>query len=221
MHEGDKVTVLGKEFQVIAVLPPTGTVDDARLFAHLHTVQDISGKGPVVSVIEVVGCCKVIAKGLVDNIRDVLPDAKVVTIAQVVQTQQTVNNMMHHLSLGFLVILVVVGGISLASAMYANVGERRREIGTLMALGGTPWYVLRLFLGKAAILGLVGGLVGTALGTAVAIYLGPELANTVVRPIPWLMAGAVGVALVLSLAATCWPALHAARLDPSLSLREV
>ena len=43
--------------------------------------------------------------------------------------------MMSNLSLMFLVIIVFVGGASIANYMYANVFERRREIGTLMALG--------------------------------------------------------------------------------------
>ena len=42
--------------------------------------------------------------------------------------------MMSNLSLMFLVIIVFVGGESIANYMYANVFERR-EIGTLMAAG--------------------------------------------------------------------------------------
>ena len=60
-----KVTVLGREFTVTAVLPQTGTVDDARLFAHLHTVQKLAGKGAALNAIEIVGCCNQISKGFV------------------------------------------------------------------------------------------------------------------------------------------------------------
>ena len=45
------------------MLPQTGTVDDSRAFTHLHTVQQMAGKGAVVNAIEVVGCCQQISRG--------------------------------------------------------------------------------------------------------------------------------------------------------------
>ncbi len=61
LKDADKLDVLGKSFGVTAVLPQTGTVDDSRIFAHLHVVQDLSKKGPVINAIEVVGCCQEIS----------------------------------------------------------------------------------------------------------------------------------------------------------------
>ncbi|MDQ7780070.1 MAG: ABC transporter permease [Planctomycetota bacterium] len=52
---GSKVKVKDLEFKVVEVLPETGTVDDTRLLAHLHTVQEMFKTGPVLNVIEVVG----------------------------------------------------------------------------------------------------------------------------------------------------------------------
>ena len=85
--------------------------------------------------------------------------------------------MMSNLSLMFLVIIVFVGGASIANYMYANVFERRREIGTLMALGADSGLVLRIFLLKALILGVAGGIGGYVLGTILAVVLGPKLAG--------------------------------------------
>ena len=136
LKDADTLEVLGKKFTVTAVLPETGTVDDARIFAHLHTVQDLTKKGPVVNAIEIIGCCQEISAGLVGKLNAALPDAKVVTVAQIVKSQQNVNRMMSNLSLMFLVIIVFVGGASIANYMYANVFERRREIGTLDGAGG-------------------------------------------------------------------------------------
>ena len=110
-------------------------MDDSRTFAHLHTVQELAGKGPVLNAIEIVGCCSAISQGLVQKINRLLPEAKVVTITQIVDTQIKTNQMMGRLSMLFLVIIVVVGGASIANYMFANVFERRREIGTLMAMG--------------------------------------------------------------------------------------
>jgi putative ABC transport system permease protein len=221
LKEADALEVLGKKFSVTAVLPQTGTVDDSRIFAHLHVVQDLSKKGPVINAIEVIGCCQEISKGLVDKINRLLPDAKVVTITQIADAQIKINHMMSNLSLMFLVIIVFVGGASIANYMYANVFERRREIGTLMALGANSGLVLRIFLVKALILGVAGGVGGYVLGTALAVILGPKLAGVIVLPMPLLALMALGISIGLALVASYFPARRAARLDPCATFQEV
>jgi putative ABC transport system permease protein len=221
IKEGDTVSLLGNSFKVIATLPQTGTIDDSRIFAHLHTVQELAGKGPVVNAIEVVGCCNEIFGGLVEKINRLLPEAKVVTVTQVVDTQIRTNRMMSRLSLLFLVIIVLVGVASIANYMFANVYERRREIGTLMALGATSSTVLRMFLLKALLLGLAGGIVGYLIGTFLSITLGPRIAGVPVLPMPVLALWAVGVSTAIALVASYFPARRAARLDPCASLQEV
>lgn len=218
---GKSVTMLGEKLQVLAILPRTGTVDDSRVFAHLHTVQRLTKAGEVVNAIEVMGCCEDAAGGLVPRLAELLPDAKVVTISQVVSTQVGINRLMSQMSMLVLGILVVVGGTSVASTISANVRERRREVGTLMALGATPGFVLRLFLLKAWILGIAGAVGGCVLGLAVAVLLGSQWAGVSVTPLPGLLLLTVGVALVLTTLAALWPARRAAKLDPCLCFQEV
>jgi len=220
IQEAETLEVLGRTFSVTAVLPQTGTVDDSRIFAHLHVVQDLSKKGPVVNAIEVIGCCQEISKGLVQKINQLLPDAKVVTITQIADAQIRINQMMSRLSLMFLVIIVFVGGASIANYMYANVFERRREIGTLMALGAESSLVLRIFLLKALLLGVAGGLGGFAIGTVAAVILGPRLAGVPVLPMPLLALWAVVISSGIALVASYFPARRAARLDPCATFQE-
>jgi putative ABC transport system permease protein len=221
LKDADKLDVLGRSFNVTAVLPQTGTVDDSRVFAHLHVVQDMSKKGPVINAIEVIGCCQEISNGLVAKINSLLPDAKVVTVTQIADAQIKINRMMSNLSLMFLVIIIFVGGASIANYMYANVFERRREIGTLMALGANSGLVLRIFLLKALILGVAGGIGGYLIGTILAVVLGPKLAGVIVLPMPMLALLAVGVSVALALVASYFPARRAARLDPCATFQEV
>ncbi|MFO7650547.1 MAG: ABC transporter permease [bacterium] len=220
LNEGDKIAMLGQDFTVTAVLPPTGTVDDSRIFGHLHTVQKLTGKGAVVNAIEVVGCCSSINTGLVQKINKLLPEAKVVTITQVVDTQLKTNRMMANLSLIFIAIIALIGGATIANYMFANVFERRREIGTLRAMGAGSRAVLSMFLLKAVILGLVGGLSGYIAGTVLAVALGPKLANVPVLPMPILLVWALGISIVVALLASYFPARRAARLDPCAALQE-
>lgn len=221
IKSGDKVSLLGKSFRVSGVMPATGTLDDGRIFAHLHTVQPLAKAGENVNVIEIMACCEDAAGGLVGTLRELFPNAKVLTITQVVDTQVAVNRLMTRLSYLFFAILLVVGVASIAGTMFANVSERRREIGTLMALGATPSLVTRLFLGKALLIGLAGGALGYMLGTGVAVSLGPNWAGVPVRPVPSLAAVAVFLAAIVALSSSYLPARRAALIDPCLCFREV
>jgi putative ABC transport system permease protein len=114
-----------------------------------------------------------------------------------------------------------VGGAGIANYMYANVYERRREIGTLMALGADSFLILRIFLLKALLLGFVGGVCGYLLGTVLAVTLGPKLAGVPVLPMPMLALWATVISVVLALAASYFPARRAARLDPCSTFQEI
>ena len=217
---GAKIELLGETLTISAVLPAMGTVDDGRVFAHLHTVQRQAKLGEVVNVIEIMGCCEDVAQGLVQQLGDLVPGAKIVTIAQVVQTQVSINRLMARLSWLFLVILVSMAGASIANATFANVRERRREIGTLLAIGATPGFITRLLLGKALLFGLVGGLLGYAVGTGVAMSIGQEFAGFAVSPLPMLGLSAVTGAIAVSALASWLPARTAARLDPCICFQD-
>ena len=123
--------------------------------------------------------------------------------------------------IAFLAVIVLVGGASIANYMYGNVFERRREIGTLMALGAGSALVLKMFLLKALLLGLGGGVAGYILGTILAVALGPKLAGIVVLPMPTLVLWAIGISVAIAIVASYFPARRAARLDPCSTLQEV
>ena len=78
-----------------------------------------------------------------------------------------------------------------------------------------------MFLLKAVWLGLAGGVGGYVLGSAMAAILGPRVAGVPVFPMLTPLLWAVGVAVVVCVAATYLPARRAARLDPSAALQEI
>ena len=217
---GDSLTVLGKRFVAEAILPITGTVDDGRLFAHLRTVQKLTGKGSVLHSIEIVGCCSEISTGLIQKINKLLPDAKVVTISQIVSTQIRANTVMKRISLIMLVVILVVGGASIANYMFANVYERRREIGIYMAMGANSPWILKMFLLKALIIGLAGGVFGYIVGSVLAMILGPRIAGVTVFPLPMYAVYSVVISTIIAFAASAIPAINATKVDPSLIMKE-
>jgi len=221
LKTGSAITLFGEQFHVLACLPTTGTVDDSRIFAHLHTIQALAKSGENVSAIEVLGCCEDAAGQLVPQLQKLLPSCKIVTISQLVQTQVGVNRLMARASLIVLIVLTLVGGASVLSTISTNVRERRREIGTLMALGATPGLISRLLLLKATWLGVIGGLAGSVLGTLLAVGLGPHWADLQITALPHVGIIASITALAVSLLAAYWPARQAAQLDPCTCFQEV
>ena len=125
-------------------------------------------------------------KDLVAKINNLIPDAKVITISQIVDTQVRTNQLMKSLSTLFLVIIIAIGGASIANDMYNNVYERKKEIGTLVALGANSSMVLKVFLLKALVLGIIGGIGGYIIRHFLAIILGPLVAGVPVLPLWYL-----------------------------------
>jgi putative ABC transport system permease protein len=119
-----------------------------------------------------------------------------------------------------LALAVVVGCLGIANALAVAVEERRREVGTLRAIGMRRREVARLVMGEAVVLGMLGVLLGLGLGTLLS-YLWVTL--HVRHILGWTigyhfapMGTLVGVVAALLVApfAAWWPAGRAARLTP-------
>lgn len=61
-----------------------------------------------------------------------------------------------------------VAAVGVANAMQANVYSRRHEMGVLHAVGMTRWQLIRLILGEALVVAVVGAVLGLAVGVLVA-----------------------------------------------------
>lgn len=218
--EKSKLTILGTELTVAKVLPETGTVDDDRVFAHLNTVQTMVGIPDQISAIEIMGCCNAISDGLLGKLRNILPDTRITTINQIVSTQIETNQLMNKVSIVFLIIIFFVGSVSMGNFMWANVNERKKEIGVLRMMGATKGTVYQLFLYKSIFLGITGGVAGFILGTLAGVILGPYLAGITVLPVYIYILWSLIISVVIGVAGAMIPAYMAAKIDPHTNLQE-
>ncbi len=221
LADGGSVVILGEKFKVSRVLNETGIVDDDRIFIHLRKAQELLKIPNQVSAIEIMGCCNAISDGLLSKLRNVLPDTRITTIGQIVATQIQTNKMMNKVSLIFLIIIIFVGGISIGNFMWANINERRKEIGMLRMIGFNKATLYQMILAKAFVLGIIGGIIGYILGTAAGVWLGPELAELPVQPIPSLILISLGISIGVSLLGSILPAFLAGRIDPFKNMQEL
>jgi hypothetical protein len=134
----------------------------------------------------------------------------------------------HRQTAGTIVPLALLGAAALVGLLaYLNARQRREEIGLLMALGVRMNQVLLLFLGKAVLVGLIGGLLGVAIGLWVAVSLGktagfaPSVAGLVSssQALRTTVAVTPVVAVALAAMASWVAALIAARQDPAIVLQ--
>jgi putative ABC transport system permease protein len=124
---------------------------------------------------------------------------------------------------------LAVASLGIINTLVMAILERRREIGILKALGAADRDIRRLFFAEAGVMGLAGGILGVALGWLIGsaltfgtnVYLRrQELPPIDLSSIPWWMvAGAIGFSIAVSLAAGIYPASRAAKLNPVEALR--
>lgn len=128
---------------------------------------------------------------------------------------------------GFIAGVMSVGAaFATAVTLLASVSERRREIGTLLAIGFRPWHVVTGFLAEAAVLGLAGGAVGVLLALPVnGVATGTMNWQTFTeqafafRITADVVVSAVVFATTVGLLAGFVPAHRASRVPPSEALR--
>jgi predicted permease len=118
----------------------------------------------------------------------------------------------------FGVLALVLAGVGLYSVIAYGVAQRRREIGVRVVLGATPRSVVALVMRGGVRLVAV----GTLLGTAIAALTAPRIADLLFQEQPTdplIYCGVASVVMVVAVVATALPALAAARVDPSLTIR--
>ncbi|MBS7624379.1 FtsX-like permease family protein [Candidatus Bathyarchaeota archaeon] len=123
------------------------------------------------------------------------------------------------------VIAILVCGVGIVNSMLMSVTERYKEIGTIKCLGATDTAVLEIFLIEALLLGLIGGVIGAIVGwlSAIVIYYvqyGPLVFfEGAIARYMYIIGTAIGIAVLVSVAAAAYPSLYAAKLKPAEALR--
>ena len=118
----------------------------------------------------------------------------------------------------FAFLALSLAGIGLYGVITHIVGHRAREFAVRLALGATPTDLLRLVLSKALVLSAIGAVIGTGLSLALGRAMASLLFGMSPIDAPSFIA-AVALALAIGMAAAVGPAIRAARLQPSATLR--
>ena len=224
LHPGDEVLINDRVFRVTGILAENGSQDDDILFIDLGAAQQVMEKPEGVSLVEVSALCtECPIEEMVSQISGALPQARVTALRQAVTLRMETVGQLSRFALMVSIVVVVIGALVVLSTMLGAVTERRQEIGLFRALGFRQEHVIRIILSEAALVSLTAGVAGWLAGMGTAILLAPRLVNTstAVGWNPWLAAGAVAGALLIGSLGSLYPAINAARLDPTTALRSL
>jgi lipoprotein-releasing system permease protein len=127
-----------------------------------------------------------------------------------------------------LVLITIVASFNIVSTLTMIVTEKQREIAILKAMGATRKGIMRIFMLNGLIIGFSGAAIGVPLGYTFlwliqtfwtfdqTVYYISKIPVHVLASDVLLVAGS---AILISFAATLYPSLQAAKLDPAAALR--
>jgi lipoprotein-releasing system permease protein len=137
-----------------------------------------------------------------------------------------------------LLLIVAVAVFNIVATLIMVVNDKRTDIAILRTLGLSPRGVVAVFMTQGVLIGWIGAAVGVALGVAIGLnvdvivpFLEQHLGFHIMDPDVYYIAGLpsevhtgdvvrIGMAaLILTLIATVYPALQAARTQPAEALR--
>ncbi len=243
LKPGGTITLNGKTLTIAKCHAERGTVDDVTAWVNLKQAQEMLGMQNLVNTILALECnCATVDRiaEIRGEIAKVLPGTQVlergrkalaraearnkakkaaeVSLAAARESgQQIISSRKSQANV--LVPLAVVGSFAwIVLLAIGNARARRGEIGILRAIGLGSRDVLVLFLGKAILVGLVGGAIGYIAGFLVGTGFSGPIEESLFDA-SWLLI-ALLLAPALSAAASWLPALVAAGQDPAVVLQD-
>jgi hypothetical protein len=144
-------------------------------------------------------------------------------VAQEIKHRTSVMQLLTDVTSVVTPLIILVCAIWVGMLAWSNVRERRTEIGLLRALGKSSTSIAGLFLGKAVLLGVVGGAFGCTLGFVMARWIATSMLDVdVANFTPSLMASCcalLGTPVVAAMASYL-PTLSAVNQDPAVVLMD-
>ncbi|MCJ7522346.1 MAG: FtsX-like permease family protein, partial [Dehalococcoidia bacterium] len=151
-----------------------------------------------------------------------IPGVRAVAVKQIAETEMNLMEKVNRFMLVLAGITLVVGSLGVVNTMMSSVYERIRDIGIMKAVGASRSQILKMFLYEALIIGLIGGILGYVVGTLLSYVIGPLIFDDLaVSYALQYLAPALGLAILVAVAASVFPAYRASKVSVADSLRSL
>jgi len=139
---------------------------------------------------------------------------------------EVINSVQKGLDVSYATIMALAF-TTILNTFLMNIGERRRQLAVLRAIGATRKQIIRMLLAEGAMMGVFGTLLGMAAGVGGAFIIAQAMAKTYatpmpalrITPMPFIVAGCLGP--VISVLAVIFPAWFAGKISPLEGMRFV
>ncbi len=146
-------------------------------------------------------------------------DFTVVTQVTMLESMNTILNMLTYALAAIALISMLVGGIGIMNIMLVSVTERTREIGIRRAVGARRSDILRQFITEAVVISITGGIVGILVSMAITHTLYFFFPGFDARPPFWILPPAFLLSFFTGLIFGVWPARKASHIQTIDALR--
>jgi putative ABC transport system permease protein len=178
---GNKVSVQGKDFDVVGILEKKGSfIFDNLVFMNEGDLKNLVDYGDNLNFIVVlptdkedVGRTKEDIEKLLRRLRDVKVGSEDFTVSTPEASLAQVNSILNAIQIFVIIIAsisIFIGAIGIINTMSTSVLERKKEIGIMKAIGATNQQIFMQFFVESGFLGLIGGGIGVLLGVILGYF---------------------------------------------------
>lgn len=226
---GKLVKVNESEHRVIGVIKPTGdklgfNVDD-MIFVPTKSALRIFNTDRLFGI-RASAKSRASLDDAVKDISEILKerhngeeDFTVITQMTMMDSMNTILNMLTYALGAIAFISMLVGGIGIMNIMLVSVTERTREIGIRRAVGARQGDILKQFIIEAVVISVSGGLIGILISVFITYSLYFLFPNFDMRPPFWIIPPAFLLSFFTGLLFGVWPARKAATIQTIDALR--
>lgn len=213
VHAGSRINIMNREWRVAGIVEP-GKL--ARIVLPLHILQDLTANSGKLSQIYLKLDDPANIPAVIASLRAKLEGYPIYSMEELTSLI-SMNNVpeLRTFIRVMVVIAIVIGFAVVFLSMYTAVLQRTREIGILKSLGASRWYVLKIIMAEAFVLGIAGTVLGIILSYGARWLIGaliPASLTQAIVPDWWPIAGMI--ALIAAVLGALYPGVRAARQDP-------
>jgi putative ABC transport system permease protein len=219
----DSIIIKEREFEIVGIIQPTGSQDDAMVFVNISIAQQLFDKGDNLSLIELSALCyDCPIEEIVRQTSEQLPNAKVSAIRQSIDSKMAAVAKFEDFSFGISLVILVISLLIVFTNVNSSLNERIREIGIFKAIGFRNKDIFKLVFLEVLIASGIAGIFGYVIGMAASSIIMPLLDSKAAIDFsfnPEIFLIATMLAILVGIIAAFYPAYKATKLDPTVAFR--
>lgn len=219
----DAIELRGENFAIAGILSETGSNEDYQIFMSLGALQKAFNKEGLISSVDIRALCNACpVETIADSINQNISGVRAVAVKQVAETEMGMLERVNRLMLALGGVTLIVGGFGVVNTLLTSVHERRKDIAIMRAVGASRGQIIKALIYEAIIIGLLGGIMGYIIGTLLAYAIGPLMfEGTRVTYVPRYLPLSLGLAILIAIIATLYPAFRATSIKVADAFRSL